>query len=219
MPAEGRDEGLLLRSNPPRREKTMMKEASGKDGESATKSAVLNPRREAEKVRILAETVVLVALSGALYLFRFFLLPQGGSVTLGSMVPVFLLALRRGPRVGIVGSVAFGLVALVEDLYSGVEVIFYPAQVILDYPLAFGVLGLAGFFRRMPILGVGIGVAARFCSHFVSGVLFFASFAPAGMSPFVYSALYNGGFLLPEFVITAALMFVLVRVKALELYL
>jgi len=197
----------------------MMKEASGKDGESATKSAVLNPRREAEKVRILAETVVLVALSGALYLFRFFLLPQGGSVTLGSMVPVFLLALRRGPRVGIVGGVAFGLVALVEDLYSGVEVIFYPAQVILDYPLAFGVLGLAGFFRRMPILGVGIGVAARFCSHFVSGVLFFASFAPAGMSPFVYSALYNGGFLLPEFVITAALMFVLVRVKALELYL
>ncbi len=219
MPAEGRDEGLLLRSNPPRREKTMMKEASGKDGESATKSAVLNPRREAEKVRILAETVVLVALSGALYLFRFFLLPQGGSVTLGSMVPVFLLALRRGPRVGIVGGVAFGLVALVEDLYSGVEVIFYPAQVILDYPLAFGVLGLAGFFRRMPILGVGIGVAARFCSHFVSGVLFFASFAPAGVSPFVYSAVYNGGFLLPEFAITAALMFVLVRVKALELYL
>ncbi len=197
----------------------MMNAQPGNVGESARKSATLSNRKEIEQVRILAETVVLVALSGALYLFRFFLLPQGGAVTLGSMVPVFLLALRRGPRVGIVGGVAFGLVALVEDLYSGVEVIFYPAQVILDYPLAFGVLGVAGFFRRIPILGVGIGVAARFCSHFVSGVLFFASFAPAGMSPFVYSALYNGGFLLPEFVITAALMFVLVRVKALELYL
>jgi len=197
----------------------MMNAQPGKVGESARKSATLSTRKEIEQVRILAETVVLVALSGALYLFRFFLLPQGGAVTLGSMVPVFLLALRRGPRVGIVGGVAFGLVALVEDLYSGVEVIFYPAQVILDYPLAFGVLGVAGFFRRIPILGVGICVAARFCSHFVSGVLFFASFAPAGMSPFVYSALYNGGFLLPEFVITAALMFVLVRVKALELYL
>jgi thiamine transporter len=68
-------------------------------------------------------------------------------------------------------------------------------------------------------VGVGVGVAARFCSHFVSGVLFFASFAPAGVSPLVYSALYNGGFLIPEFVITAALMIVLVRVKALELYL
>jgi len=219
MPAEGRDEGLLLGSYPSRQEENMMNAQPGKVGESAREPATLSTRKEIEQVRILAETVVLVALSGALYLFRFFLLPQGGGVTLGSMVPVFLLALRRGPRVGIVGGVAFGLVALVEDLYSGVEVIFYPAQVILDYPLAFGVLGVAGFFRRIPILGVGIGVAARFCSHFVSGVLFFASFAPAGMSPFVYSALYNGGFLLPEFVITAALMFVLVRVKALELYL
>jgi len=160
----------------------------------------------------------MVALSGALYLIKIFTLPQGGSITLGSMVPIFLLALRRGPRIGIVGGVAFGLVALVEDVYLGVEVIFYPAQVILDYPLAFGLLGLAGLFRKVPVLGVGVGIAARFCSHFVSGVLFFASYAPAGVSPFVYSAIYNGGFLIPEFVITAALMIVLVRVKALELY-
>src|SRR5437867_11659233 len=191
----------------------------GSVSEPAAESVALSHRRETDRVRIITETIVMVALAGALYLIKIFTLPQGGSVTLGSMVPNFLLALRRGPRIGIVGGVAFGLVALVEDVYSGVEVIFYPAQVILDYPLAFGLLGLAGFFQKIPILGVGIGIAARFCSHFVSGVLFFASFAPAGMSPFVYSALYNGGFLLPEFVITAALMFVLVRVKALELYL
>jgi thiamine transporter len=187
-------------------------------GESAGKSVVLSPRKETERIRIITETIVMVALSGALYLIKIFTLPQGGSITLGSMVPIFLLALRRGPRIGIVGGVAFGLVALVEDVYSGVEVIFYPAQVILDYPLAFGLLGLAGFFRKVPVLGVGVGIAARFCSHFVSGVLFFASYAPAGVSPFVYSAIYNGGFLIPEFVITAALMIVLVRVKALELY-
>ncbi len=187
--------------------------------EPAPKSAVLNPRRETERVRVLTETIVMVALSGALYLIKIFTLPQGGSITLGSMVPIFLLALRRGSRIGIVGGIAFGLVALVEDVYSGVEIIFYPAQVILDYPLAFGVLGLAGFFRKIPVLGVGVGVTARFCSHFVSGVLFFASYAPAGVSPFVYSALYNGGFLIPEFGITAGLMIVLVRVKALELYL
>jgi thiamine transporter len=187
-------------------------------GEPAEKSVALSPRRETERIRIITETIVMVALSGALYLIKIFTLPQGGSITLGSMVPIFLLALRRGPRIGIIGGVAFGLVALVEDVYSGVEVIFYPAQVILDYPLAFGLLGLAGFFRKVPILGVGVGIAARFCSHFVSGVLFFASYAPAGVSPFVYSAVYNGGFLIPEFVITAALMIVLVRVKALELY-
>jgi thiamine transporter len=191
---------------------------SSPTGESTGKSVALNPRKETERIRIITETIVMVALSGALYLIKIFTLPQGGSITLGSMVPIFLLALRRGPRIGIVGGVAFGLVALVEDVYSGVEVIFYPAQVILDYPLAFGLLGLAGFFRKVPVLGVGVGITARFCSHFISGVLFFASYAPAGVSPFVYSAVYNGGFLIPEFVITAALMIVLVRVKALELY-
>jgi thiamine transporter len=218
MPAEGRDEDLLLRSiSPPREEKTM-KLQLGNGGESATKSVAMNPRRETELVRILTETIVMVALAGALYLIKIFTLPQGGSITLGSMVPIFLLALRRGPRIGMIGGVAFGLVALVEDVYSGVEVIFYPAQVILDYPLAFGLLGLAGFFRKIPVLGVGVSIAARFCSHFVSGVLFFASYAPAGVSPFVYSAVYNAGFLIPEFVITTGLMIVLVRVRALELY-
>ena len=191
----------------------------GSVSEPAAESVALSPRRETDRVRIITETIVMVALAGALYLIKIFTLPQGGSVTLGSMVPIFLLALRRGPRIGIIGGVAFGLVALVEDVYSGVEVIFYPAQVILDYPLAFGLLGLAGFFQKIPILGVGLGIAARFCSHFVSGVLFFASYAPAGVSPFVYSAVYNGGFLIPEFVITAALMIALIRVRALERYL
>jgi len=196
-----------------------MKTQPGSVSEPAAESVALSPRRETDRVRIITETIVMVALAGALYLIKIFTLPQGGSVTLGSMVPIFLLALRRGLRIGIVAGVAFGLVALVEDVYSGVEVIFYPAQVILDYPLAFGLLGLAGFFQKIPILGVGIGIAARFCSHFVSGVLFFASYAPAGVSPFVYSAVYNGGFLIPEFVITAALMIALLRVRALERYL
>jgi thiamine transporter len=195
-----------------------MKLQLGNVGESSAKSVGLNRRRETEWLRILTETIIMVALAGALYLIKIFTLPQGGSITLGSMVPIFLLALRRGARIGIVGGVAFGLVALVEDVYSGVEVIFFPAQVVLDYPLAFGLLGLAGFFKKLPVVGVGVGIAARFCSHFVSGVLFFASYAPAGVSPFVYSALYNAGFLIPEFVITAALMVVLVRVKALDLY-
>ncbi len=196
-----------------------MKTQLGSVSEPAAESVALSPRRETDRVRIITETIVMVALAGALYLIKIFTLPQGGSVTLGSMVPIFLLGLRRGPRIGIIGGVAFGLVALVEDVYSGVEVIFYPAQVILDYPLAFGLLGLAGFFQKIPILGVGVGIAGRFCSHFVSGVLFFASYAPAGVGPFIYSAVYNGGFLIPEFVITAALMIALVRVRALERYL
>lgn len=180
---------------------------------------VVSPLREIQRIKLLAEVAVMVALSGALYAVKIFTLPQGGSVTLASMAPIFLLALRRGPKLGIAAGVIFGLVAMVQDVYTGAEVIVYPAQVILDYPLAFGLLGTAGFFRKIPLLGVGVGVAARFSSHFVSGVLFFASFAPAGMSPYEYSAIYNGSFLLPELVITMVIMFGLVRLKALQLYL
>ena len=183
------------------------------------KSIGLNPRRESLQIKILAEVAVMVALSGALYLVKVFTLPQGGSITLASMVPVFLVALRRGPKIGITAGVIFGLVALVEDVSSGIEVIVFPTQLILDYPLAFGLLGLAGFFRNTPLLGVVVGVTARFCSHFVSGFLFFASFAPAGMSAYEYSAIYNGSFLLPELVITTIIMFGLMRLKALQLYL
>src|SRR5437660_12463644 len=168
-----------------------MKTQPGSVSEPAAESVALSPRRETDRVRIITETIVMVALAGALYLIKIFTLPQGGSVTLGSMVPIFLLALRRGLRIGIVAGVAFGLVALVEDVYSGVEVIFYPAQVILDYPLAFGLLGLAGFLQKIPILGVGLGIAARFCSHFVSDGLFFATYSLAGLIHLFFSALYS----------------------------
>ena len=177
------------------------------------------PLKEIQRIKLLAEIAVMVALSGALYAIKIFTLPQGGSITLASMVPIFLIALRRGPKWGIAAGVIFGLVALVEDISTGAEVIIYPAQVILDYPLAFGLLGVAGFFRKMPLVGIVIGVVARFFSHFVSGILFFASFAPAGMSAYEYSAIYNGSFLLPELVITVAIMIGLIRMKALQLYL
>jgi thiamine transporter len=197
----------------------MGKRETGSSSELTARSVALSPKGEIQRVKVLAETIAMVALSGALYAVKIFTLPQGGSITLASMTPIFLLALRRGPRVGIVGGVVFGLVALVEDLSLGVEVIYYPAQVILDYPLAFGLIGLAGFFRKLPLLGVVVGVTARFCSHFISGILFFASYAPPGISPFVYSAVYNGGFLLPELIMSAVIMVVLVRARALQLYL
>ena len=173
-----------------------------------------SPRLEMLKVKVLAETAVMVALSGALYCIKVFMLPQGGAITLASMVPIFLLALRRGPRVGIIGGAIFGLVALVEDQF-----IYNPFGMFLDYPLAFGLLGLAGFFRQEPLLGLVVGTTARFCSHFISGVLFFASFAWPGWNPYAYSAAYNAGFLIPELAISVVIMSILIRMRALELYL
>jgi thiamine transporter len=165
--------------------------------------------------KLLAEIIVLVALAGALSLIShsFFSLPQGGSINVG-MVPIFWLALRRGWKVGIFAGAVFGMV----DLVIGPFVV-NPLQFILDYPLAFAALGLAGFFRDYPVVGVVVGGAGRFLSHFVSGVVYFADYAPPGMSPVVYSALYNGTYLVPSIIICAVVIGIMQKSKALNGYL
>lgn len=165
-------------------------------------------------VIVLAEIAVFVALATALSFIIIYSFPEGGSITAGSMVPILWLALRRGPKIGLFAAAVFGLVEL-----ALMPVVYYPFQVLLDYPLAFGALGLAGFFKSRPLVGVVVGITGRFVMHFISGVLFFASFAPAGMSPIVYSAIYNGAYLIPEMVISAVMIHILQRGKALRMYL
>jgi thiamine transporter len=97
--------------------------------------------------------------------------------------------------------------------------IFHPAQVLLDYPLAFGALGLAGFFQKRPLIGVVAGITGRFLMHFVSGVVFFGIYAPEGMNPLVYSAIYNGSYLIPELVISGVIIYMLQKSKVLKIYL
>ncbi len=166
------------------------------------------------QTKILTEAVAAVALSGVLHLITLFQSPQGGRVTAAAMVPVLFVAVRRGPRVGILAGVAYGLVVLLEEPF-----IYHPVQFLLDYPLAFGALGLAGFFRKVPLVGVGVGIGGRFICHFISGLVFFATYAPAGMDPALYSAIYNASYLVPEFIVSAVIMFVLQKRKILQLYL
>ena len=164
--------------------------------------------------RILAEAARLVALSSVLYYLKLYTFPQGGSITLGGMIPVLLFALRRGPRLGIMAGAIFGFVVLYQE-----PVIYNPVQVLLDYPLAFGALGLAGFFSKYPIVGVGAGIFGRFVAHFFSGVIFFTSFAPPGTPVTVYSAIYNGSYLSVELIVSAAVMFMLLKRRILKIYL
>jgi len=164
--------------------------------------------------KIIAEVVSFVALATALSYIKVFSLPQGGSVTAGSMVPIIWLALRRGPKIGIFAAVVYGLVQLAIEPF-----IVHPAQLLLDYPLAFGALGLAGFFRNRPFIGVNVGIWGRFIAHFVSGVIFFSSYAPEGMNPAVYSAIYNGSYLLPELAISIYIVYLLQESKLLKIFL
>lgn len=161
--------------------------------------------------RVLTEAALAIALAFVLGLIKVFQMPYGGAISL-DMVPLILLALRQGPWVGIAAGAAYGLLDLAVE-----PVVLHPVQVIFDYPLAFGVLGLAGFFQptvRGAILGTIVAVLARFLCHFVSGIVFFASYAPEGWNPYLYSAAYNAGYLVPSLVI--ALIVVTVLLRALE---
>ena len=127
-------------------------------------------------------------------------MPMGGSVTLLSMLFIVLIGYWYGPAAGITTGMAYGLLQFV------LEPIFYTLpQMLVDYPLAFGALGLSGFLHNRIFglqIGYVVGVVGRFVFAFLSGVLFFVSYAPEGMNPALYSTIYNGSYLLAEAVIT-----------------
>ncbi len=162
--------------------------------------------------RVLAEIAIGVALATVLSTIKVISMPYGGSVTLGSMVPILLIAFRRDVKVGVTAGVTYGLVQMMLDGW------FYsPVGMLLDYPLAFGVLGIAALFKKQPIIGVVVALAGRFVFHFISGVVFFGMYAPEGMSPVLYSAIYNGGYIFVEIIISAVLVYALVQRNVLNM--
>lgn len=159
---------------------------------------------------MLVEAGMMIALSIILGEFvKLFEMPMGGSVTLGGMVPLFIFAFRWGGKPGMVAGAVYGLLDCIIGYFP-----MHPAALILDYPLAFAMIGLAGFFRKTTagyIGGMITGVVGRFICHVVSGVIFYASYAPEGQAPLVYSILYNGTFLGPELVITAVITLLILK--------
>lgn len=130
---------------------------------------------------------ICIALSFVLSYIRFFKMPQGGSITAGSMLPVMLFAYWFGPADGIVAGMVYGLLQFIQDPF-----IIHPLQVVLDYPLAFGALGLAGLSKKNFSLSLAIGTIFRFFFSFLSGTLFFVEYAKqAGEAPVIYSLAYN----------------------------
>ena len=162
-------------------------------------------------VRVLTEAALAIALAFVLGFITILKMPFGGSISL-EMIPLILLALRQGPWVGMVAGAAYGLLDLAIEPF-----VVHPVQLLFDYPLAFGALGLAGLFAptvRGAVIGTVVAVFGRFVCHFVSGVVFFASYAPKGWNPAVYSAAYNAAYLVPSLII--ALVVVVVILRALE---
>lgn len=134
---------------------------------------------------------------------------QGGSITPASMLPIFIFAYIAGPRAGILVGVCYGFLQFIQAPYF-----VHPVQFLLDYPLAFGFLGFAGIFRKNIFAVVFTGGILRFLCHFLSGVVFFASYAPEGQSVYIYSLIYNGTYMLSEMII-CALIVVIPRMRTL----
>ncbi len=151
-----------------------------------------------KKLQIMVEAAVMVALAVVLSFVKVWSMPQGGTISL-TMIPLFLLSFRRGPFVGSVSGALYGVISLIFD-----GQIYHPMSILLDYILAYGVLGVAGFFNKSYggiILGTAAGTALRFISSLLSGAVLFAQYAPEGMNPWIYSLGYQATYMLPELVI------------------
>lgn len=153
--------------------------------------------------KMLSLGAICMALSCVLSLVRLWKMPQGGSVTAASMLPMMLFAYMYGVGPGITLGALYGVMQfLLEPWMLNVP------QVLLDYPIAFGMVGLAGILRRHSnvSLGLSVGVVVasigRFVAAVASGVVFFAEYAEGtGLSPMMYSIVYNGSYMGPECII------------------
>ena len=158
--------------------------------------ALLKIKQVRLSVSMAASSGLMLAMAVILTAFPFYRMPNGGSVTLGGMLPLFFISFAYGPEVGMLAGFAYSLMNLVMAPY-----ILHPVQVLFDYPLPYMALGLAGCFPRHHMAGITAAVAVRLFFHFLSGVVFFGSYAPAGTSIYLYSFVTNLTYLLPNLVI------------------
>ena len=166
------------------------------------------------KTKQLIEISMLVALALALdFIASFYsrwLWLQGGSISL-SLVPLAILAYRQGVKIGLLGATIMGAMQLFMGAF-----IFHPIQVLLDYPLAFGALGLAGIWAKSVnknekivfgiVLSTFVASFFRWVSHTISGYVFFGNFAPEGMNPIWFSMVYNFGYVFFSWVASAIVL-------------
>ena len=156
---------------------------------------------------------VAMALAMICSMIKFANLPMGGSCTLCSMLFITLIGYWYGPKVGLTTGLAYGLLQFI------IEPIFYTLpQMLIDYPLAFGALGLSGFFsgkKHGLSLGYLTGVLGRYIFAVISGVVFFGAYAPEGTPAIIYSLGYNATYIVPEAIVTLLIISIPAVSKAL----
>ena len=159
--------------------------------------------------KMLSMGAICMALSSVLSMIRLWSMPMGGSITPASMLPTMLFAYVYGVGPGCTLGVLYGVMQFMLDGGNAAAYGFVP--MLLDYPIAFGLMGLAGLFRRLKdvrtglTLGMIAGCIGRFAASFTSGVVFYGAYAPEGWNPVWYSIAYNGAYMGVECIICAVL--------------
>lgn len=172
--------------------------------------AIFIRQRKDHSARIATKQLVFSGVAMALAIvtseIKFARLPFGGSITLFSMLFIVLIGYWYGAAAGLMTGFAYGLLQFVLD-----PVFYTPAQLLVDYPLAFGALGLSGFFcnrKHGLVIGYAVGVLARYAFAVLSGALFFGAYAsdqsPTGI--LLYSLGYNASYIAPEALVTLILL-------------
>lgn len=172
------------------------------------------------KTRILLECAIMIALGTILAQIKILDMPQGGSVTLVSMLPFIIISFRHGVKWGLLtGFVNSLLQMMLGGLYmppAGTALAF-AGMILLDYVLAFTLLGLAGVFGRdgkmsHVVAGTILVCVIRFLCSFLSGFLLWASIAEEGMGAVIYSLGYNAQYMVPETIITTVVAVLLNKI-------
>ena len=151
-------------------------------------------------VRALTVSALMIALASVLGQIKLFAMPQGGSVTLFSILPIVACGYLLGTRRGVMAGFCVGLIDLIFGPY-----VIHPVQLLLDYPIAFGAMGLSGIASNLKYgltNGYIIGIVGRYICAVLSGVIFFGEYAPEGFNAWTWSLWYNFTYLAAEGVIT-----------------
>lgn len=180
------------------------------------------------KVRLLVESAVMIALGYVLSTIPIMQMPFGGKVTLLSMLPIVLIAVKNGPVWGFATAFCYSLTQLASSgvFGWGLTPTILVGAILLDYLVAFTVLGIAGVFgktRTGAIGGTALACVLRFLSHFASGVILWANYEQFVVfgkewvgKPVLYSLCYNGAYMLPELIFTVVGMAALVNVPQIK---
>ena len=175
----------------------------------------IKKRSKKLSIQQLAFCAVAIALGTVLSNIKVFSFPTGGSITLLSMLVICLPGYWFGLGAGILTGVAYGVLQMLVDPY-----ILFPAQLVVDYLLAFGALGLSGLFCKRKhglIPGYILAVLGRYTFAVLSGWLFFGMYAWEGWNPLPYSLAYNAIYIFAEAAVTIVVLLLPPVRKALEM--